>query len=152
MDFRERQRMASQWFVVGGDYTDTSFTTVIDGTEEERIGPFSSYEEARGAWQQRAWATVDSCTKRFRIVEKPGASQPKRFWVIGGDYDDAGFTHVTPGTEEERLGPYNSYEEAHGAWQKRAWATVDSCNKRFRIVEERAAWVPLDRAALISKT
>lgn len=141
--------MSSQWFVVGGDYTDTSFSQVVGGTEEERLGPFSSYDQARTAWQQRAWATVDSCTKRYRIVERPGPSQPKRFWVVGGDYTDPGFHEPVPGTTEERLGPFTTYDQAHVAWQQRAWATVDSCTKRYRIVEERAAWQPRDRTAIL---
>ncbi|MDA8030770.1 MAG: hypothetical protein MPK62_06515, partial [Alphaproteobacteria bacterium] len=27
--------------------------------EEERVGPFVSYEEARRAWSDRAWSSVD---------------------------------------------------------------------------------------------
>ncbi|MFY8107171.1 MAG: DUF4170 domain-containing protein, partial [Elstera sp.] len=31
--------MPSRYWVVGGHYTDTAFTTVVAGTEEEHIGP-----------------------------------------------------------------------------------------------------------------
>ena len=61
-----------------------------------------------------------------------------RYWVVGGEYSDPAFTEIVAGTQEERLGPYDSYKAAHDAWQSRAWATVDSCTKRFRIVEEGA--------------
>ena len=62
--------MSSRYWVVGGEYTDTQFSRVVDGTEEERLGPFDSYTAAHDAWQARAWATVDSATKRYRIVEE----------------------------------------------------------------------------------
>ena len=62
----------------------------------------------------------------------------KRYWVIGGDYADIDALTLLPGVQEERLGPYDSYKAAHDAWQARAWATVDSCTKRYRIMEEGA--------------
>lgn len=131
--------MASRYWVIGGEYVDTTFTIVADGTTEERIGPFATYEEARNAWQGRAWATVDSCSRRYRIVEEALAPSPKRFWVVGGDYLDTGFRDLAPGTSEERIGPFETYEKAHEAWQAKAWSTVDSCTRRYRIVEETPA-------------
>jgi hypothetical protein len=57
-----------------------------------------------------------------------------RYWVVGGEYSDAGFREIAPGKAEERLGPFETYEEAHKAWAARAWATVDDALTRFRIV------------------
>jgi hypothetical protein len=57
------------YWVVGGEYRDTSFGETMPGTPLERIGPFASYEEAKKAWAARAWATVDNALMRFRIVE-----------------------------------------------------------------------------------
>jgi hypothetical protein len=128
--------MSSRYWVVGGEYTDTQFSRVIDGTEEERLGPFDSYKAAHQAWASRAWATVDSAHRRYRIVEQPGPVAAKRFWVLGGDYVDTGFRTLVAGTAEERYGPFDSYKTAHDEWQARAWATVDSATKRYRIVEE----------------
>ena len=128
--------MPSRYWVVGGHYTDTAFTTVVAGTEEEHIGPFASYDEAKAAWQAKAWATVDNCNFRFRIIEEAGPKRIKRYWVIGGDYVDTGFRQLVDGAQEERIGPFDTYETAHAAWQKAAWSTVDSCTKRFRVVEE----------------
>jgi hypothetical protein len=59
-----------------------------------------------------------------------------RYWVIGGEYRDTGFSEIAPGKTEERHGPYATYEEAHRKWAERAWATVDDANSRFRIVGE----------------
>jgi hypothetical protein len=65
--------MAKYW-VVGGEYADTSFRRLAAGVKEERLGPFKSYREAYQAWQARARATIDDATVRFRIVEeKKGA-------------------------------------------------------------------------------
>ena len=131
--------MSSRYWVVGGEYTDTHFAAVVAGTSEERLGPFDDYRAAHAAWQARAWATVDNAHKRYRIVEEPGPTAPKRFWVIGGEYLDTGFSTLAPGASEERYGPYDSYKAAHDAWQARSWATVDSATKRYRIVAETAA-------------
>lgn len=131
--------MSSQFWVIGGEYADSAFKQLVDGADEERFGPFKAYREAYDLWQSRAWATVDNCAKRFRIVEEHLADPPKRYWVLGGEYVDTGFRDLMPGTLEERLGPFDSYDTAHQAWQTRAWATVDNCNRRYRIVAEQGA-------------
>jgi hypothetical protein len=59
-----------------------------------------------------------------------------RYWVVGGEYSDATFTAIAAGAEEERLGPFASYDEAYKVWAARAWATVDNALTRFRIVRE----------------
>ncbi len=128
--------MTSRYWVVGGEYTDTHFSRVVDGTTEEQLGPFDSYKAAHQTWAARAWATVDSAHRRYRIVEEPGPVARKRFWVLGGEYTDTGFRDLAPGTTEERHGPFETYKLAHDEWQARAWATVDSATKRYRIVEE----------------
>ena len=38
--------------------------------------------------------------------------------------------------QEERHGPYATYQAAHKKWAERAWATVDDAHSRFRIVTE----------------
>lgn len=58
------------FWVIGGEYADTEFRTLAKGRAEERIGPFATFEEARGAWSARAFATIDDCHSRFRIVEE----------------------------------------------------------------------------------
>jgi hypothetical protein len=128
--------MTSRYWVVGGEYTDTDFSRLVDGTAEERYGPFDNYQAALATWRARSWATVDTATRRYRIVEERGPAAPKRFWVLGGDYTDTGFRDLVPGAREERHGPFDSYKAAHDDWQARAWATVDSATKRYRIVEE----------------
>ena len=58
--------MMAQFWVVGGEYTDTHFHEALDGNEEW-IGPFSDYRTAKQEWAKRAWQTVDNCHTRYRI-------------------------------------------------------------------------------------
>jgi catechol 2,3-dioxygenase-like lactoylglutathione lyase family enzyme len=64
-----------------------------------------------------------------------------RYWVVGGEYRDTGFTEPAGGSEQ-RLGPFADYESAKAEWQARAWASVDNALARWRIEEEgdRARW------------
>jgi hypothetical protein len=65
--------MARYW-VIGGEYADTTFERLAAGAREERLGPFACYDDALQAWQARARATVDDALIRFRIVEDPALS------------------------------------------------------------------------------
>jgi len=56
----------AQYWVVGGEYTDTKFKE-FTGPEEQWIGPFGDYEVAKQEWAKRAWHTVDECNTRYRI-------------------------------------------------------------------------------------
>jgi hypothetical protein len=57
------------YWVVGGEYADTSFARLAPGAREERIGPFVTYRDAMDVWQAVSWRNVDKCNVRFRIVE-----------------------------------------------------------------------------------
>ncbi|MGE0714325.1 MAG: DUF4170 domain-containing protein [Alphaproteobacteria bacterium] len=59
------------FWVIGGEYVDTAFTTLAPGRTEERLGPYPTWEAARAAWSGRAFSTVDDCHARYRIVELP---------------------------------------------------------------------------------
>lgn len=60
--------MAAFW-VVGGEYRDTRFEEFAEGREEERYGPFATYDDAEREWKRLSWAAVDNCQVRYRIVE-----------------------------------------------------------------------------------
>jgi len=62
-----------RYWVVGGEYADTSFTRLAPGKREERYGPYANYNEAYAAWSARARATVDDATIRYRIVADDSA-------------------------------------------------------------------------------
>lgn len=126
----------SRYWVIGGEYTDTSFTKPVGG-REERIGPFATYEDAKATWQERAWATVDSAHHRYRIEEENGGGET-HYWVVGGTYTDTHFT--TPAEDGEHwYGPFDSYEDAKAEWQRHAWASVDDALSRYRIEKRQGA-------------
>lgn len=63
-----------RYWVVGGEYCDTSFSAFAPGKREERYGPYASYREAYDAWSIHARATIDDATIRYRIIaEEDGA-------------------------------------------------------------------------------
>jgi hypothetical protein len=57
------------YWVIGGEYQDTSFKTPSKERALEQLGPFETYKEAHDAWATRAWATVESCMFRYRIFK-----------------------------------------------------------------------------------
>jgi hypothetical protein len=120
------------FWVIGGEYTDTSFAEIVGEGKETRFGPFATYEEAKLEWGRRAWVSVDDAHVRWRIEEE-GAEEAAAYWVVGGEYADTSFSSPAPGTTEQRHGPFATYEEAKAEWLRRAWATVDDAHTRFRI-------------------
>lgn len=65
-----------RYWVIGGEYKDTSFEAVAAG-REECFGPFDSFEQAKKEWARLAWSTVDNATTRYRIeAMDPDESPP----------------------------------------------------------------------------
>ena len=60
-----------------------------------------------------------------------------RYWIVGGEYEDAAFDRLVPGTER-LVGPFRDKGAAEEAWRGLAVATRPSCHTRFTIAEERA--------------
>jgi Domain of unknown function (DUF4170) len=120
--------MTTYW-VVGGEYEDTSFTRILGGAPEQRLGPYKSYNEAMTAWRSQAMGTVDNANIRFHI-EKEGGSA---FWVVGASYKDTRFAETVDGKPEARLGPFIRYEDAKAVWRAKAMETVDDALARWRI-------------------
>jgi hypothetical protein len=119
----------TRYWVVGGEYQSTNFRELSPGAAEERHGPFDSYEAARKKWAERAMATVDSATARFRIEEDSSAE----YWVVGGSFADARFESLAPGETEERYGPFRSEDQAYAKWRERSMATEEDPLARYRI-------------------
>jgi hypothetical protein len=127
----------TRYWVVGGEYADTSFTRIAGGGAEERIGPFATYDDAKAAWQERAWQTVDSAHHRYRIEEESGATET-HYWVVGGAYTDTHFNEPAEGVEHW-YGPFDSYDDARAEWQRHAWGSVDDALSRYRIEKRSGA-------------
>lgn len=121
--------MSSQYWVVGGIYADTSFTTIAKGAAETRLGPFDDYAQAKAVWRAKAMETVDDAHARYSI-EKESHDE---YWVIGGVYTDTNFHKLADGGEELRFGPFTKYEQAQIEWKSRSMAAIDDAYARFRI-------------------
>ena len=59
--------MNKQFWVVGGEYTDTAFQTLVLGSEY-LVGPFDNRDSAMRKWQEVAARTRSTCLARFTIV------------------------------------------------------------------------------------
>ena len=56
-----------RFFVVGGRYADTSFTTLLEADETE--GPFETYDDALEAWRVSSMRHIDEAFARYLIVQ-----------------------------------------------------------------------------------
>ncbi len=121
--------MSEIYWVVGGRYTDTSFSEIEPGEKEARLGPFHAYDQAKAVWRAKAMETVDEAFARFSIERDSHVEH----WVIGGVYSGTDFHEIADGGVEERYGPFEAYEAAQEKWRERAMATVDDAYARFRI-------------------
>ena len=65
--------MTSYW-VIGAPYTCTNFTDIREGAEQDRHGPFETYQDAYAEWSSHAWRTVDDCFIRYHIVDDHGVA------------------------------------------------------------------------------
>lgn len=117
------------YWVIGGEYTDTSFTHIKGGDAERRIGPFGDYETAKSTWAKLAWQHVDDAHVRYRILHE----EATEFWVVGGVYKSTDFSETADGSPEAKIGPFGSYEAAKAVWQQKAWESVDDAHSRWRI-------------------
>ena len=63
------QPQSNRYWIVGGEYADTSFSQIVDGTERV-MGPYPSRERAMAEWQALAEATRSNCHARFSIAEE----------------------------------------------------------------------------------
>lgn len=58
-----------------------------------------------------------------------------RFWVIGGEYRDAGFTALVPGTES-MAGPYSDVRRARTEWERLSRTPRATAYTRYAIAAE----------------
>jgi hypothetical protein len=121
-----------KFYVVGGEYADTSFTEIAGGKAEERYGPYLQ-KEAHDAWRALAAKTVDNALIRYRI--RPEEEVAGAVWyVVGGEYATTDFTHIA---EESRLESYGPFvrREALAVWRALTSKTVDNAMVRYDILD-----------------
>jgi len=122
--------MGKSFYVIGGEYADTSFSTIADGKTEERHGPFNA-KEAYDFWRSVTGKTVDNAMIRYDVRDE-SEGQGEQFYVVGGEYADTSFTEIAGGKPAQRHGPFNR-KDALDHWRALTGKTVDSCLTRFHI-------------------
>ena len=58
---------SSKFWVVGGEYRDTEFRELVDGTHQV-VGPIGSQEEATSTWRRLTEARRGECLVRYTIA------------------------------------------------------------------------------------
>jgi len=58
----------TEFFVIGGEYTNTSFTKLSGKLES--FGPFSTFDEAYKKWRAVSFLKIDNCHTRYEIIEE----------------------------------------------------------------------------------
>lgn len=120
-----------KFYVVGGEYADTSFAEIANDAAEERYGPYTE-SEARMVWRALTGKTVDNALARYRI--RPEAELMDGSWyVVGGEYADTDFCQLATGHKLESYGPYQR-PEARAVWRALTGKTVDNAMVRYNIV------------------
>jgi len=61
----------------------------------------------------------------------------KRYWIVGGEYEDTQFTQLKPETGS-LAGPYISYDDALAQWRHLAAASRFDAHARYTIATETA--------------
>ena len=62
--------MRKRFWIVGGEYTDTRFDRLVDGTQQVH-GPYPCRDSALRAWRDLAQATRGNAHERFAVAEEP---------------------------------------------------------------------------------
>ncbi len=124
---------SQRYYVVGGEYADTSFTIPASGTQLEVRGPFNE-REAKVCWRELTSKTVDHATVRYFLKAEDEVAS-RSYWVVGGEYADSSFTKLQPGKELEVYGPFGKWEEALGFWRGMTSKSVDDALARYDIRE-----------------
>lgn len=122
--------MAKKYYVVGGEYADTTFTRIADGHKEETFGPFDEHE-AHVCWRALTGKTVDNAMVRYaiRADEEAGGDE---WFVVGGEYADTSFDVMAPGKQLESHGPFRR-KAAMDKWRELTGKTVDNAMIRYDV-------------------
>ena len=134
--------MADNYYVIGGEYSDTTFKQIAEGKTEERHGPLSE-KDAHDLWRSLTGKTVDNALVRYRV--KPAEEAQGDVWyVVGGEYASTEFVKIAPGCKLETYGPFPR-PEALAVWRSITSKSVDNAMSRYDIVT-------VDELDLIKKT
>ena len=120
--------MSKKYYVIGGEYADTSCHHIAPGHTEERLGPFPE-KEALDVWRGLTGKSVDNALVRY-FVRQADDGDHDQWLVVGGEYADTTFQVIAPGKTQEVHGPF-SRQEALNKWRELTGKTVDSALTRY---------------------
>lgn len=122
--------MTKKYYVVGGEYADTSFSIIAAGSKEERFGPFDE-SGAHVCWRALTGKSVDNAMVRYfvRCDDEVGSDD---WYVVGGEYADSGFETLAAGRKLESHGPFPR-KDAIDKWRELTGKTVDNAMMRYRL-------------------
>ena len=123
----------ARFYVIGGEYSDISFSAPAAGAQLETHGPFESERDAKVCWRDLTGRTVDNAMVRY-FLKAAEEAEGKNYWVVGGEYADSGFTKLAAGKNLEVYGPFER-AEAMGFWRGMAAKSVDDALMRYDIRE-----------------
>ncbi|MBT4739016.1 MAG: DUF4170 domain-containing protein [Rhodospirillaceae bacterium] len=125
--------MAEQkFYVVGGEYADTTFEHLANGGDPDIHGPFLE-RDAKDFWRSITGKTVDNAMIRYVLKAEEEINGPI-YWVVGGEYADTTFKTPASGTAIEAYGPFEK-GEALDVWRSITGKTVDYALVRYDIRE-----------------
>lgn len=122
--------VTQNFYVVGGEYADTSFESLAGGKELEVHGPFPEVE-AKEFWRSITAKTVDNAMVRY-VLRAEDEVAGKIYWIVGGEYADTTFTEPANGKKIESYGPFEK-GEAMDFWRSITGKTVDDALARYDI-------------------
>ena len=125
--------MGKVFYVVGGEFLDTTFQQLAPGHEQVNLGPFTE-KEALDTWRGLTGKTVDNALIRY-FVKQDTTNITRQWFVVGGEYADTGFKHLAKGASLQVEGPFER-NQAMDKWRELTGKTIDSAVTRFEIVEQ----------------
>ncbi|NKB45621.1 MAG: DUF4170 domain-containing protein [Alphaproteobacteria bacterium] len=121
-----------KFYVVGGEYADTSFEHLVHGGEPDVHGPFIE-SEAKDFWRSITGKTIDNAMVRYVLKAEEEINGPI-YWVVGGEYADTTFKTPADGKAIEAYGPFEK-GVALDFWRSITGKTVDYALVRYDIRE-----------------
>ena len=123
--------MGKVFYVVGGEYVDTTFQQLAPGQQSVNLGPFTE-REALDTWRGLTGKTVDNALVRY-FVRHDADHTPNQWLVVGGEYADTGFNKLAAGAILDVHGPFER-NQAMDKWRELTGKTIDSAVTRYEII------------------
>ena len=124
--------MSKKYYVIGGEYADTSFHHIAPGHTEERLGPFPE-KEALDVWRGLTGKSVDNALVRY-FVRQADDGDHDQWLVVGGEYADTTFEALAEGVSLDVHGPFKR-QQAMDKWRELTGKTIDSAVTRYELIE-----------------